>query len=228
MTTDSADAAGTVGGAERRTAQRQVDAAAIAGAGVFAFLVLRIFAVSDFDWDTAFAVSTTLGLDDGLALVFGSLMAGHTLVAWLLVVVLPLLLADYLWGKRHHRPVLVITTGLGLLLTVAITVSFGSWWLPVGAGALLAVLALVRRLPARHLLRRASIALVVRAAQVAGVAVLVAAALIETPWVPREHIETTDGPLTGYVLSVDSGYLNVLSDDHEFVILLNSDVLSRE
>lgn len=43
----------------------------------FAFLLLRVFAVSGYDGDTAFSVSTTLGLGDGLALVFGSHMADY-------------------------------------------------------------------------------------------------------------------------------------------------------
>lgn len=58
-----------------------VHAAAFAAVWAFGFLVLRACAVSGYHWDTAFAVSTTLGLDDGLALLFGSLMAGHLLTA---------------------------------------------------------------------------------------------------------------------------------------------------
>src|SRR5699024_3211955 len=38
------------------------------------FVLLRLFAVSGYDWDTAFSVSTTLELDDAAALIFGSLM----------------------------------------------------------------------------------------------------------------------------------------------------------
>ncbi len=57
----------------------------------FGFLVLRIFAVSGYNWDTAFAVSTTLNLNDGVSLLFGSLMAGKLFTAGLLVVTLPLL-----------------------------------------------------------------------------------------------------------------------------------------
>ena len=62
----------------------------------------------------------------------------------------------------------------------------------------------------------------------AGAAVLVIAAFIPTPWVPLERITTTSGEVQGYVLSVDSGYLNVLTEDHEFRILLSGDVTSRE
>ena len=73
---------------------------------VFAFLILRIFAVSGYNWETAFLVSTTISLNDGLAIIFGSLMAGHLLVALLLVVVLPLLVVALLWGSRARRLVM--------------------------------------------------------------------------------------------------------------------------
>ncbi len=103
MTTDDAKRA-TAGSPESEETSRGHDrgtahAATWAAAWAFAFLILRIFAVSGYHWDTAFAVSTTLGLDDGLSLVFGSLMAGHLLVAVPLIFVLPLLLAAYLWGR---------------------------------------------------------------------------------------------------------------------------------
>ncbi len=193
----------------------------------FVFLILRIFAVSGYDWDTAFAVSTTLGVDDGLALVFGSLMAGHLLTSVLLIVVVPLLIAAHLWGPRQHRSLTLLLTTVGLVTLVALTVSFNSWWLPLATAAVLAAIALTRRLPRQSRLRRALIHVLARAGLVAGAAVLVVAAFVSTPWVPQEQIETTDGTITGYVLSVDSGYLNVLTDEHEFVILLSTDVRSR-
>lgn len=43
---------------------------------------------------------------------------------------------------------------------------------------------------------------------------------------PHEVIET--GTIAGHVLSLDPGYLNVLTDDHEFVILISGDVISRK
>lgn len=45
-----------------------------------------------------FFVSTTLGLDDGLRILFGSFMTGRLVVAPLLVVMLPLLVAAFLWS----------------------------------------------------------------------------------------------------------------------------------
>lgn len=202
--------------------------AAHAAAWGFAFLILRIFAVSGYDWNTAFLVSTTLGLDDGLSLVFGSLLAGHLLTELLLLAVLPLLLAAYLWGPRTHRPMVLLLGMLALITLVALTTSFRSWWLPVAAAAVFAGLALVRRLPPGHRLRRVVASVMARVGLVTGMAVLLVAAFVRTPWVPHEVISMTDGPVSGYVLSVDSGYLNVLTDEGDFVILISGDVLSRE
>ncbi len=201
--------------------------AAHAAAWGFVFLILRIFAVSGYDWETAFAVSTTLSLGDGLSLLFGSLMAGHLLTAALLVFVLPLLLSAYLWGPRGRRPVVKLLSTIALVTLVALTVSFHSWWLPPATSAVLAAFAMMRRLSVQRRVRHAAMGAMARVGWVVEVAVLLIAALVQTPWVPHERIETTHGTLTGYVLSVDSGYLNILTDSHEFVILISGEVLSR-
>ncbi|MEO6880320.1 MAG: hypothetical protein ABI181_05115 [Mycobacteriaceae bacterium] len=201
--------------------------AAPAAAWAFAFLILRVFAVSGYDWNTTFLVTTTLSVDDGLALLFGSLMAGHVLVALALMIVLPLLGAAFLWGERGHRPVVVLPATVGVVMIVALTLSFHSWWLPPVTAALFGVVAVLRRLPERRVRRVVSI-VTARVGWVAGVAVLLVAALVGTPWVPREEITMVGGQvIDGYVLSVDSGYLNVLTSDHEFVILISADVVAR-
>ncbi|MDO5734967.1 MAG: hypothetical protein Q4P15_00670 [Propionibacteriaceae bacterium] len=195
---------------------------------VFAFLILRIFAVSGYSWETAFLVSTTISLNDGLAILFGSLMADHLLVAILLMFVLPLLIAALLWGPSGRRLVMSLAAVMSLVILVTITASFRTWWLPMAAAAVLFSFLMIRRLPREHPLRQVWGALLVRASAVAGAAVLVVAAFLQTPWVPHEQIETTDETISGHVLSVDSGYLNVLTDDHEFLILISGDVISRK
>ena len=202
--------------------------AASLAAWAFAFLVLRVFAVSGYDWDTAFAVSTTIGLDDGLPMLFGTFMAGHLAASVLLALVLPLLVATWLWSPGGRRAAVLLPTALGTVTLAALTVSFRSAWLPATAIAVLGLLALVHRLPERHRLRRASLALMGRVGAVVGVTVLLVAVFTSTPWVPHERIETTDGTVTGHVLSIDSGYLNVLTDEQRFVILVSGDVISRE
>lgn len=208
-------------------AENQVSAAVPAAAWAFAFLILRVFAVSGYDWNTAFLVSTTLGIDDGLALIFGSFMAEHLAVAVLLVLVLPLLVGTYLWAPDGRRAVVVLPMAIGLVLLVALTMSFRIWWVPVATLAISGSLEMVRRMRAVRWLHKALSAMMRRVGLLTGMAVLFVAVLVQTPWVPREHIVTTDGPIIGYVLSVDSGYLNVLTEDQEFLILISSDVISR-
>ena len=193
----------------------------------FVFLILRVFAVSGYDWETAFAVSTTLGLEDGLALLFGSLMGGHLLTSILLACILPLLIAAYLWGPSGRRPTVMLLTTLGLVILVGLVVSFHSWWLPLAAATVLGLLALTRGLPPHNRLRDAATATMARVGWVVGLGVLLVAAFVQTPWVPQEQIRTTDGTIVGYVLSVDSGYLNVLTDERTFLILPSSNILSR-
>lgn len=212
----------------KKGAGRFSDAAAHVAAWGFAFLILRIFAVSGYDWDTAFLVSTTLGLDDGFALVFGSLLAGHLLTELLVVLVLPLLVAAYLWGPKTYRPVVMLLATLTMITLVALTTSFRLWWLPPAAAGVFALIALLRRVPRTHRLWRLATLVLARVGWVTGIAVLLVAAFVRTPWVPHEVIETTEGRVTGYVLSVDSGYLNVLTDDGDFVILISGNVRSRE
>ncbi|MDN5756760.1 MAG: hypothetical protein L0H32_13525 [Micrococcaceae bacterium] len=209
-------------------AHRYAGSVAPAAAGGFVFLILRIFAVSGYDWNTAFAVSTTLGLSDGLALLFGSLMAGHLLVTYLMIVILPLLLATYVWSPLGRRPVVLLATTLALVTLAALTVSFKIWWLPVAVAAVFGLFALIRILSPQNPVRRAFAKAMASVGWVSGISLLLVAAFVQTPWVPQEHIETTDGPLTAYVLSVDSGYLNLLTHDHEFVIINSGDVISRK
>ena len=195
---------------------------------VFSFLILRIFAVSGYSWETAFLVSTTISLNDGLAILFGSLMAGHILVAIVLIFVQPLLIAALIWGEKERRLVMLLSAVVSLVILVTVTASFGSWWLPLAAAVVLASFVIVRRFPERNAVRQVFTGGVLRAGGLVGAAVLVIAAFLQTPWVPHELIETTDGSISGYVMSVDSGYLNVLTEDHEFLIIISADVISRK
>lgn len=194
----------------------------------FAFLMLRIFAVSEYSWPTAFLVSTTVGLNDGLVILVGTLMATPVLTEAMLVGLLPLLVAGWLWGPRHRRLSTGLFLALALVVTVALTLSFASWWVPVAAAFGMLLLVLLRRLPASNGVSRMLTAVLSRIAPIAAIALLLLAAVVPTPWVPHERIGTVDGTVTGYVLSVDSGYINVLTDEHEFVIIPSSDVRSRE
>lgn len=137
------------------------------------------------------------------------------------------MIAAYLWGAPGRRPVLALLLGLSVVLAAALTGSFHAWWLPPAVAAVLGALALVRCLPPDSRLRRASALVLTKVGWVTAIAALLVAGIVQTPWVPHERIETTHGTVHGWVLSVDSGYLNVLTDEHEFVILVSGDVRSR-
>ncbi|MBG0737965.1 hypothetical protein IV500_00730 [Paeniglutamicibacter antarcticus] len=228
MTAANAKKTAAESAASAEVPRRYAGAVAPAAAWGFVFLILRILAVSGYDWNTAFAVSTTLSLSDGLALLVGTLMAGHLLVAILLIGVLPLLVATYLWSARRHRAVVLLSTILGTVTLIALTGSFRLWWLPLATAAVFGAFALIRILPQKSRLRRLFSLAMASIGWVAGVSVLLVAALVQTPWVPQEEINTTNGTIVGYVLSVDSGFVNVLTGGHRFVILNSGDVISRK
>lgn len=63
-----------------------------------------------------------------------------------------------------------------------------------------------------------------------GLAMLLGAATITTPWVPLERIELRGGThLRGFVMQAEPGFLKVLTDhEREFLILTDQEVTSRE
>lgn len=204
-----------------------VHVAAFATAALLGFVILRIFAVSAYDWETAFLVSTALSLDDGISLLFGSLMAGQLLTAILLAVVMPLLIAGILWAPRNQRPVLVLLAVLSLVLVLGLTLRSRFWWLLPAIALIFGLLTLIRRLAVQHRLRKTATTAVARVGWLVPIALLVVAAFVQTPWVPQERIDTQQGVIIGYVLSVEPGFLNVLTDQNEFMIIVSGDVISR-
>lgn len=102
------------------------------------------------------------------------------------------------------------------------------WWAPVVATAVFVVFVVIRRLPPASRVRRTVGVATARVGMLVGLAMLVRAAVVQTPWVQQERIVTQDDSLVGYVLSVDPGYLNVLTEDGRFVIVVSSTVVSRE
>ncbi|MFF0742427.1 hypothetical protein ACFYVL_18705 [Streptomyces sp. NPDC004111] len=73
----------------------------------FLFLLLRLFAVSGYQWHTAFAVLHTLDLEDSIGIVLGTVMADSVVAAVLLAVLLPAFLfrvvGGYLLAARVRR-----------------------------------------------------------------------------------------------------------------------------
>ncbi|MET9952489.1 hypothetical protein ABZ135_13215 [Streptomyces sp. NPDC006339] len=214
----------------------------------FAFVVFRLFAVSGYDWHTAFAVLHTLDLDDTIGLVIGTVMADSLASIVLLTLLVPVaalrltvglrtarqarnrVLTE---GQRRHGPDL---TGALLLLIAVVAVvayigTFHSWWLlllVLAAGGL--VFGIGYGLRAGGRLKRGALWISRHLMALVGVAMLLGAATITTPWVPLERIELRGGTeLRGFVMVAEPGFLKVLTEhEREFLILTDQDVTSRE
>lgn len=218
--------AGTTDQIDQRRSGRRL-ALPVAAWG-FAFLVLRLFAVARYRWDEAFQISTTLSVDDGVLILAGSLFANHTVTSILLICVLPLLLLSTLWPTQQRRPGIVLTTAACVAALVALTLSDRVWWLPAAAAAGFAGLVMLRRLSNTSLPRRILTGMNRRVGLLGAIGVLCVAAVVQTPWTPREEITTKQQTFSGYVLSVDSGFVNVLTaKQHQFRIIPSSEVISR-
>ncbi|MBK6967892.1 MAG: hypothetical protein IPH29_01910 [Candidatus Microthrix sp.] len=159
--------------------------AAPAAAWAFAFLVVRLFAISGYNWDTAFLVSTTLGLEDGLRILFGSFMTARLVVAPLPVTLLPLLMAAFLWSPKGRRPTVVLLAGLALTTLTSLTLSYRAWWLLPATAAVFGVLVLIHRRQAGAPLRRLLAATIERIGWVVAIGALGVALATQTPWVPQ-------------------------------------------
>lgn len=192
---------------------------ALTGAAVL-FVLLRLLAVSHYDWHTAFALLHTLELDDAPGLFLGTFMADDRISTVLLMVITPA--TFFFYFRTRKDPERANTTALLavivlIALMVSHTLTYHRWWMPLGAVALGVVLLLAFR-NAKWLLHWFAWLL-------AGTALAVAA-IVSTPWVPKEKINDAEEV---YVFETSPGYLKVLkAQDRKFAILRTEDVRKRE
>lgn len=199
-------------------------------AGLFYFL--RILAVAKWDWDTAAEVAATVGFGDAAAILLGTVFAEPLFTGALIVTLTPLVIITLIWPTKDDRTTTAVFSiflaGIAAL-AVSLTVSFGEWWITIGALLATAALAAVRMLWKRGRIHRATMKLLRSLGVVGIVGALAMAAGVSTPWVALERIDTVSGPIHGYVLETPSGFLKVLTDDpREVITLISSDVSARE
>lgn len=196
------------------------------------FLLLRLLAVSRWDWDTAFGVVDVVGFGDAVGIVFGTLFAEPDYTGILLVWLLPATALGVFWPVRRRRRWMtsdVLLLAAFVACAASLTLTYRQWWLPAGTVAVAAVLCAARLLGGHGRVRRALV-LALRGVRVVTVlSALVLAAFVTVPWTPIEHIRTDHGELDGYVLKVESGYLRVLTEpDRQLETIPQNAVRSRE
>ena len=206
-------------------------AVSMLGSAAVLFVLLRLLAVSHYDWHTAFALLHTLDLDDAPGLFLGTFMADTRISSVLLIVALPFTFL-YLVATRVDRKRVNFGGTLLMVVLVALLIShvktYHYWWVPIGAAALGAVLVLLERAHRHPRLRDPITFLLRRSGATSVVTALAVAAVVATPWVPLERVETTSGTHEYYVVDTPPGFLKVIgADDREFEILRTDEVESR-
>ncbi len=231
------------------SAKKLVRGVGVPGGIAILFVLLRILAVSHWNWTTATSVAGTIDLQSIFQMGMGTLFARPGLTGAVVMVLLPLVVLSLVWptpGESRWALAPMLFATVLTAIAVSRVVTSRSWWLPVGVlvigGGLVAV---YRRWS--DVLEHRYVVLGKRGLNVAILlAVLALAATIDTPWLEREQIEVTPtavedvldssardgaadtGMLTGYVLQVQQGFVRVLTVDRDVVILRTGQVVSRQ
>lgn len=195
------------------------------------FLILRLLAISGWDWSTVGAVADTFSFSDAPAIFLGTLLGSPTLTGILLGVLLPLSVVRLAWPVSAGGQQI---TAAGLLLPVALLASTAAWvgsfhaiWVVVLALGV-ALVAVLARLLARHGRAHDIVVHLIRSVGLFAVAGFLAlAVLVDTPWMSHERIVLDDSTIEGYVLSTDSNFVRILTDEREVIIVQSWDVQSR-
>lgn len=206
--------------------------AGLTAGGAALFLLLRMFAVSNWDWHTAAEALGTIDFGNVIPVGFGTLIAAPAITAIIIVWLLPLAVLNAFWptrlGANYRLSQLMIAIALSVAF-IALVKTFAWWWLVVAAVVVAGLVTVGRLLWRRGMGRTIVRGILHHAGITAVIAILILAAVVRTPWTPKEEITTTDGVVTGYVLKVESGYLQVLtSGDRKMEIVVGSDVVARD
>ncbi len=210
---------------------RKLSSSGVAAALVITLLMFRLFAVSGWDWQVATEIVDSFSVADALSIGLGTLFERPVITGALIVVALPLsLFRDYWLAQgtntraRANNAFLV----LGMLTVLVVLIrTFQMWWALVSAVLLTIVLVLIGYLWRKGTARPLLAQLGKHVGIFLAVAALILSAVIQTPWMARERIETPVEVIYGYVLENNPGFLKVLTDDREVIILPDVDVTSR-
>ncbi len=201
-------------------------------AGLVTLLIfLRIFAVAWWDWSVAAALAESFEFNDSVSILVGTLFERPTLTGLLIIVALPVaLFRDYWLASRKVTRSRIKNAFLIVALIAMVYVlirTMEMWWVAIAVVAVSVALVLFSRV-AKHVGWNQDIARF--GAHIGGILALslvLIAATIDTPWVAEEYIETTDGIINGYVLETEPGFVKIMSEQREILIVPDEDVISR-
>ncbi|GGK32927.1 hypothetical protein [Nocardia camponoti] len=197
------------------------------------FLLLRLFAVTEYDWNSAFNLVDVLTIGDAVSMGLGTLMADPILggiaiaLLWPEAIITRFRMGAPAWENVGNLCWLLIVSLFGISLLW----SFHMWWvLAVTVAITVVVIGALRLGDENRGHRAAKVAhwYVTGTAVIATILALVFAAVLRVPWAPMERIDTKDGPIIGYVMRVSPGFLDVLvQEGRDMITVDTSDVLKR-
>ncbi len=194
-------------------------------------LVLRLFAVADWNWEVAASLADSFNFDDAVSILLGTLFERPRVSGILISIALPLAFFRDYWlsrkgisSTRANNWFLIVAL---LATAYVLTRSFEMWWLFAVTAVLTLALITMGILVKTKGWNRTLSRLGSHVGVLFGVALLLLASTVDTPWVERERIETDSGTMYGYVLESDPGFLKVLTEDREVLIIPDSEVTSR-
>lgn len=196
------------------------------------FVVLRLLVVSEWDWRVASRIMAVTDVNSALTIVLGTLMSDPEFTSALVMVLLPLSVLRLAWRVHAKSPTSVWSALLVAVLTtacVALTVTYGYVWVPIGAAVIAVAVLAVKHWFAEGLSGRTVDFAIREVGSIAALAVLLLAAVDRTPWSPAERLHTRTGVITAHVLKVESGFVTALTEsDREVLVINSSDIVRRE
>ncbi len=194
-------------------------------------LVLRVFAVADWNWEIATSLSESFSVDDALSIILGTLFERPQLSGTILSIALPFALFREYWLSKHGLTKTRANNWFTIVILIAVSYvllrTFHMWWSVGITIGLLIIMVATSVLSKRFDLHISLSKVGTHVGILVGTALLIVASTIDTPWVENERIETTSGTIEGYVLEAVPGFLKVMTDDREILILTDSEVTSR-
>ncbi len=213
------------------SSKKILGAGSVTAAVVALFLFVRILAVSHWNWNVASDIADSFNFDDAISILFGTLFEMPIVSGIIISVVLPLAIFRLFWLTRHADRVsnltdvfVIITLGITLFVLIR---SYGMWWPLAIVFAVTGSLIVAALLPESARTRKILSKVGRNAGTLMVASFLLLAVLINTPWIPREQIETDDGKIYGYVLQENAGFIKVLTDDHDVVFVKVDNIEAR-
>lgn len=229
------------------SAKKLVRGVGVPGGIAILFVLLRILAVAHWNWDTAGSIAATIDLQSIFQMGLGTLFARPGLTGFVVMILLPLVVFSLVWptpGESRWALTPMLFATVLAAIAVSRVVTSRSWWLPIGIVVLAGGLAAVYHRYSGVLEHR----YVVVAKRGLNVGILLTvlglAAIVDTPWWEREELVVTatsveevlagDGAdaaatetVTGYVAQVEFGFVRVLTEQRDMLILRTDQIVDR-